>query len=112
MDRVILHADANCFYAAVYCGQKQEYPNYPMYVIDLSQPPYEDQGRKYLTLAKKFSYHAPSGIYGLPFPYGSTGMIALGDGLYYFSEDGYCEEGHFTHIHLYRYDENQGFVRA
>jgi hypothetical protein len=37
------------------------------------------------------------------FPYGSTGMCALGDGRYYFSEQGAdAQRGQYTHVTLWR----------
>ena len=36
------------------------------------------------------------------FPYGQTGMCALGDGTWYFSEDGRAEDGWYTFVRLYR----------
>ena len=100
----------NCMYAAVYRGEKPQFPNYAMYVIDLSKKPLEKDGRKFLSLAEKFEYDAESGIYGLNFPHGSTGIIALGNGKYFFSEDGYAPQGYYTNVTLYHYDPVQGFV--
>ena len=79
---------------AVYKGKKECFPNYPMFVIDGSVAPKEEILRgispeetgKVLTLKKTPLLHKESGVYGRSFPYGSTGMHALGNGYYYFSE--------------------------
>ena len=97
-------ADTNCMFAAVYPGTKTQYPNYPMFVIDLSQDGTD------LPLAKHGSFHAPSGIYGYDFPYGATGMISLGGGEFCFSRDFHTEDGFGTELGLYRFTKEQGFV--
>ena len=64
-----------------------------------------------LTLAPVGEYHEPSGVYGYRFDYGSTGIISLGDGYYYFSHDRKVpEEGYGTTVKLYRYDTGNGFT--
>ena len=77
---------------AVYVGKKPQFPNHPMYVLDGHIAPKESELRGVgargltLTLAKVGEEH-PSGVYGIDFEYGSTGICALGDGKYYFSHD-------------------------
>jgi len=68
-------------------------------------------GGSELFLAKKGCCR--NGIYGYRFPYGSTGMIALGDGYYYFSED-HSQNGEYSSdIRLYRYTgEDKGPFEA
>ena len=44
-----------------------------------------------------------SGVWGWDFPYGSTGMICLGGGEWYFSIHQSTEEGHRSDITLYRW---------
>lgn len=104
-------------FAAVYRGAKPKFPNYPMFVIDLSQKAQVqkikgvEQEGEVLALAKVGSCHENTGIYGLEFPYGSTGMISLGDGFFYIShEKSSREEGDSTTVKLYQYDEEKGFV--
>lgn len=99
-------AHTNCLFAAVYRGKKKQYPNFPMFMIDLSIPPQEKKGKKYLSLAQKHLYHEESGIYGLVFPYGSTGMISQGNGQWFFSKHGKNERGYYSEIVSVRYDEN------
>lgn len=96
-------SETNCLFAAVYRGRKNKYPNFPMFVIDLS---YDSRN---LPLAKHGAYHEATGIYGYQFPYGSTGMISLGDGFFYFSRDFHNEDGFGTEIGLYRFIKDEGF---
>ena len=95
-------------FLAVYRGQKECFPNFKMYVIDGSKAPEEKalsgmDGVCGMTLAVRESGLCENGIYGYRFPYGSTGMIALGDGYFYFSEDHGKNREYSSHIRLYRY---------
>lgn len=103
---------------AVYVGKKPQFPNLPMYVLDGHVAPVECELRGVgerglvLTLAKVGEEH-PSGVNGLKFEYGSTGIYALGDGEYYFSHD--VQEGKdswSSTAYLYRADNKEGFVLA
>lgn len=98
------------WYMAVYPGKKEKYPNYSMYVIDASVPAYgEDlesgEQIKVLTLLEDGLYHEDSDTYGYDFPYGSTGIQALGNATYYISENKKDKNGnHASNIRLYRYN--------
>ena len=85
------------FLMAVYKGQKPEYPNYSLYVIDGSKAPVDER----LSLLSNGTDEATPGWH---FPHGSTGLYALGDGQFYISCHGRSEEGHYTHVRLYRWD--------
>ena len=101
-------AFTNSYFMAVYRGQKPEYPNYPLFAADAGAAP---NGNR-LTLRKGGLFHESSGVYGWEFPYGSTGLIALGDGYYYVSHEG-REDGHQnTHVRLYRWDGEHPFTLA
>ena len=83
---------------AVYPGKKPQLENYSMFVIDGSCAPRQGVHDAYreeiscLTLAGQSH-----------FPFGSTGMCALGDGRYYFSESGkHPEYGQYTNVTLWR----------
>lgn len=92
-----LEYDPHCqgFLMAVYCGKKPQWPNKPMYIADAAIAPVGD----HLTLKE-----APDCI-GWDFPYGSTGLISLGDGTYYVSCDGRAENGeHFTNVKKCRWN--------
>lgn len=106
-------------FLAVYPGKKPCFPNYKMFVIDGSKAPEEKtleglNGMKGRTLSIKESGLCSNGIYGYYFPYGSTGMIALGDGYFYFSEDRKENGAYASEIRLYRYtgEAEKPFVRV
>ncbi len=99
-------------FMAVYRGRKPQYPNLSMYVIDGKCTPREEtlvgcgaEKGKVLTLKKSGIFHEESGVYGYEFKFGSTGIIALGDGYFYFSEnrENYQIKEYESTIRLYRY---------
>lgn len=98
-------------FLAVYPGRKPFFPNFKMFVIDGSKAPEERSldglhGMKGKTLSLKQTGLCQNSIYGYHFPFGSTGMISLGNGCFYFSED-YRENNAFaSNIRLYRYTGN------
>lgn len=101
---------ANLMLAAVYPGRKEHFPNYPMFFIDCAKTPEKavlaglgEEGEK-LSLAEIGLCDEATGLCGSAFQYGSTGMISLGDGLFYFSEDYRTENGFGTVVRLYRFD--------
>lgn len=100
--------------AAVYKGKKEDFTNFPLFLIDGAVAPRTEAltGRngeigKVLTLAQV----GETGLHGIPgcqFPLGSTGVCALGDGRFYFSdpvknleEKTFCSE-----VLLHRMDKN------
>ncbi len=99
-------------FMAVYRGAKEQYPNRTLYRIDGKAAPKMEtlvgcggeQG-KVLSLKKEGLFHEASGVYCYEFRYGSTGMISLGDGLFYFSEnrENYKIREFESTIRLYRY---------
>ena len=95
-------------FLAVYRGWKEQFPNFKMYAIDGSRAPEERvlagmDGARGMMLSLRERGLCGNGIYGYRFPYGSTGMIALGGGYFYFSED-HSQPGEFSsEIRLYRY---------
>ena len=78
------------FIAAVYPGKKPQFDNPPMFFLDLDKKEVAGVSR---------------------FEYGSTGVIALGGGYYYFSEEGRDERGYFTNVVMYR-EDGDGFIKA
>ncbi len=101
--------------AAVYCGKKAHFPNFSMYFIDCRRPVQRqqlgglDEKGDTLSLAAFGEQDEATGIRGSRFPLGATGMIALGDGLYYFSRGFKDENGHGSRVRLYREDGSGGF---
>ena len=108
-----------CFLMAVYRGRKPQFPNRPMYVVDGSKAPVKALLRgveparegELIALLEQGIPHE-SGVWSWDFPWGSTGLCALGDGYFYVSEDGKCDEGHYTHVKLYRWDGAAPLVPA
>lgn len=112
-------AYSNALFCAVYPGIKPEYPNYSMYALDaLRKPeilPLKGLGGETgeTVFLKNASYtQEASGIPGLNFPYGSTGLCALGNGYYYISEPENTPDGYRTTVRLYEFDEKLLFVPA
>ena len=100
---------------AVYKGKKEQFSNFSMFVIDgKCRPEYGAViGREgeygYLLMSAQIGEKGEKdGKWGSYFLYGSTGIAALGDGYYYFSQKGYIkEEGmHFSTVVKYKYEEN------
>ncbi len=109
--------DNNCMFAAVYKGKKWRYPNYSLFAIDLSA---DAKNIKLKALneyghslnLKDFPFFRKRGkICGSNFPYGTTGMISLGNGRFIFSEDFNDENGYGAELCSYKLDLKKGFVK-
>ncbi len=107
-------AFTRCFWMAVYPGEKPEFPNHALFAVDGTVSPRRETLRgvepptegEVLTLkGAKHPFDTP----GFSYPLGSTGLFAVGDGRYYLSEDGHCDKGWFTRLHLCRFDEATPF---
>ena len=101
---------------AVYEGWKEQYPNFPMYIIDGSKAPVvgeikgqkEYEEGKLLSLLQDGILDEKSGVYGWTFEYGSTGLFSLDNGYFYISHNAnrVTEEGkrvEYSNVHLYRW---------
>ncbi len=83
------------YMAAVYPGAKEQFVNHPFFFIDATWYPVEaplagrgqERGLTLTPARPDPSFHRPAcdGRGGCGYPLGSTGMAALGEGLYYFS---------------------------
>ncbi|WP_316766367.1 hypothetical protein [Pedobacter frigiditerrae] len=88
-------------FAAVYKGSKPQFPNYDLFVIDGKRKPSEtyilsDNQKikvKSLSLLAAGKNDVKSGIRGWSFPYGGTGLLPLGDGLFYISHNSKAKDG-------------------
>ena len=105
----------NYIFATVYKGKKSQFPNYSVFLIDMSQKPQfnelkgiDEQGLE-LSLAPVGEYDEVSNTYGYHFSYGATGIISLGDGYFYFSQNYKSEKGYGTNIKIYQYNKKDGF---
>lgn len=95
---------------AVYKGLKPQFPNFDLYSVDMSERPfravlpypgYSREKIKCLKLSDDGITDPGTGISGWRFKWGSTGICALGDGLFYISENGKDERGQYSAIRLY-----------
>ena len=106
-----------CLFASVYKGRKYKYPNYSMYAVDISKSAENvtlrglSENGDVLPLVKLPFFKHRGKISGCNFPYGSTGMIALGNGRYLFSEEFRNENGHGTDVYSYKLYPGKGFVK-
>ena len=100
------------WFVAVYPGQKEDFENFRMFAIDgrvpASTSELEGRGGEVglvLASAEIGANGRDPRIFGSHFRWGSTGMASLGDGFFYFSEDGRMPEEKlfFTNIVKYRY---------
>lgn len=101
------------WYVCVYRGEKPCFGNYPMYFIDGTKPAQkvllkgrEEEGLL-LTLAP-VGQPDEQGVYGLEFPYGSTGCAPVGDGTVWFSKPQKNTENKTfaSNMVLYRFENN------
>ena len=106
-------AYSHCWFLAVYTGKKPQFAPFSMFFIDGGVAPAESEltgrgGERGLTLqtASLGRVGTPATVRGCYFPYGQTGMMSLGDGSFYFSQDGGNREdkSYWTTLRRYRLD--------
>lgn len=115
-------AETGRMYMAVYRGKKPVFPNYAMYTADWNAPPRRARLAGFgdgtegdtAPLWRAGLYDAESGVFGWNFRYGSTGMIALGGGEFYFSREERRGDEFASEIVLYRFtgETPDGFSEA
>ena len=100
--------------AAVYKGEKPEFPNWPMFFADRSVSPVRmplcgvgEEG-DVIVLASCGKRKTEGGIPGSDFPYGSTGIVSLGGGMFFFSVPFRDETGECCQIRRYRFHRETG----
>lgn len=102
-------------FMAVYKGAKPQFPNYDLYIVDMSKPALEGEllgvGEKGELLALMQLGEEQSGIYGWRFPYGSTGLYSYGDGRWMISHNGVRDGQQFSQIFAYTWDDERGFEK-
>lgn len=100
------------WFMAAYKGKKPQYPNYTLFAVDGASKPVKQklEGVPYVRkglvvpLADAGKKHKESGVRGWRFKYGATGIISMGNGLFYFSENSKTPEKlQQTTLRLYRY---------
>lgn len=106
---------SNVWFFSVYKGNKVEFDNFKMYYVDGAIAPQmqslngrgTEQGLV-LASAKMGTEGKQSEIYGVNFPYGSTGMASIGNGEFYFSIDGSDKDkGYFTTVTKYKFNRDK-----
>lgn len=84
-------------FMAVYKGSKPQYPNYPLFAVDMTRKPvrgvlkgvsYDRSKHSLPFLSEDGLKDSATGITGWNFGLGSTGFCSLGGGLFYFSQNG------------------------
>ncbi len=97
-------------YMAVYVGKKAEYPNFPMFAVDLTVPAKRQElcgvgeEGEVLTLRRDGDLDEASGVRGYKFKFGATGMYSFGDGDWLFSDNRKCTDFHqCAYIFKYKY---------
>ena len=97
-------------YMAVYAGKKPEFPNFPMFAVDLTVPArvetlrgVEEEG-EVLTLRTDGECHEESGVSGYRFKLGATGLYSFGDGDWLVADFRTCtEKRQCAYIFKYKY---------
>jgi len=78
----------------------------PEAVTRLGELIHSDETGDVMHLALLGQKDESTGIYGIDFPYGATGIASLGDGSFYFSMDFSENDTWGTEIGLFRFDGN------
>lgn len=109
-------------YMASYKGMKTGWPQYTMFVLDIAEKPYkatlagvEPSTEATMLRLLPTGLLSPDGkVWGWENTRGSTGITAIGGGLFYLSEDGYDQnqQNYYTNLRLYRWNREKGFVSA
>ena len=92
MQNLCYEPSTGLWLAAVYKGQKPAFGNFPMFLIDGSKKPemqkLKGRNEEGLTLhLAPIGTQDDMGVWGIDFPYGSTGIAAVGDGTIWFSHN-------------------------
>ena len=103
----------NSLFMAVYRGVKPKFPNYDLFVADMSEP----CAMRELTGLGESGYMIPlaklgsekNGIYGFDFPYGSTGLYSYGDGRWLISQNRVQNGEQCSDIFAYEWNDERGF---
>lgn len=115
MQNLTYEPNSGLWLAAVYKGQKPQFGNYPMFLIDGAKAPQQKMltGRNEEALLLQLAPVGEQdrmGVWGLQFPYGSTGMEATGDGTVWISHSMKEEEtkAFACKMVLYRFEKDKG----
>ena len=106
----------NAMLMAVYHGKKPKYPNFDLFMIDMSIPAKSerlsglDEIGETLTLSG-IGQKEKSAIHGWHFPYGATGLYSCGGGEWLISENEESPDGQCAYIYKYIWDGVHPFVK-
>ena len=105
----------NALFMAVYRGSKPEFPNYALFIADMSNPSEKREltgiGEIGETIQLLKLGEGVGEIYGWNFPYGSTGLYSYGDGRWLISHNGVRDGEQFSRIFAYKWDDSKGFLK-
>lgn len=112
--------EQNAMFAAAYTGKKPQFPNWNIFLLDVSKKPVKKElkgldGEKGLVLSLVKEGPCEAGVYGWTFKYGTTGIAPLGEGYFYISENGKEKKSklQYSNIHLYHWEGGRaGFRRV
>lgn len=97
---------------AVYKGKKERFANHGMYMFDITAKPVKRslEGVDYDTSKHPVIGTSANPVLGARFKYGTTGMCPLGNGLFYFSENGKDPDSgiQYSRVRLYRWTGDPG----
>ncbi len=114
------------YWLICYPGAKEQFPNYPVYVIDGETAPaprmletgghpcYAGESGLHLALRSAGTYHPRSGVWGVPVMPGSadTGFVSLGDDLFYVAESWRADDKYHGRAVLCRLDRDTCLFKA
>ncbi len=97
----------DCYFAAVYPGQKTSFDNFNMFCIDRKSAPSKAKmtGRKEYgeVLSAGSALSASDGKNGKRFGLGACGMASMGGGIWYFAESGYDPSDNYYSAKVNKY---------
>ena len=106
----------NSLFMAVYKGVKPSFPNYDLYIADMSVPYVERElvgvGESGKTLSLMVTGDEQDGICGWRFPYGSTGLYSFGDGKWLISQPRVQDGEQCSDIFSYVWNDENGFKKC
>ncbi len=106
----------HAFFMAVYWGEKKEFPNYTLFMVDAAVPARTDTLRglgetgELLQLTTDGKLDEKTGLYGWYFPHGSTGLCSLGNGEWLISENRETTAGQCGYIFRYVWNRKYPFL--
>lgn len=113
--------EINALMAAVYRGGKRDFPNFPLFAVDLDKPAvkqrlcgFDNREKGYVLPLKPIGIHdGATDTYGWYFKDGATGLCSLGDGLFYISRNsGHPEQSSTLRLYRWTGDQDGPFIEV